>query len=415
MSRERLGVAESVNALKDRKIDAFFWVGGLPTAAVTDLANTPGRQDQDDRPRRPGAGDEQEVRQPVRQGRDLRRTSTRAWTSDNQQATVMNILVAHEKMDDKTAYNIVKTIFDKRDELIRVHKEAENFKLENQKKEASPLPWHPGRGQVLRRERRQAQLGLAGTDRAPTSMLAGLFSLEGGAMSEEVARLHQPAAEVSEEALRRAEEMIEQEEGVQNRFAGWRAALVATIAVAMSVFHLYTAYDIVRPEHLRATHVAFVLVLTFLVFPVARRFRHRIMLVGLAARGGRHRHGRVPHRGRRRVLRPLDPARDLGHRLRRRPDAARARGDAPHHRLDHADRHRLLPALCALRQLPAAAVDAPGLRGAAADRPHVHDAGRHLRHRGRGLLHADHPVHDLRRLPAVSRAPASSSSISPSR
>src|SRR5213593_4240035 len=42
MTRERLGVAESVNAIKDRKIDAFFWVGGLPTAAITDLANTPG-------------------------------------------------------------------------------------------------------------------------------------------------------------------------------------------------------------------------------------------------------------------------------------------------------------------------------------------------------------------------------------
>ena len=38
--------------------------------------------------------------------------------ADNQQATVMNILVAHESMDDKTAYNIVKTIFDKRDDLI---------------------------------------------------------------------------------------------------------------------------------------------------------------------------------------------------------------------------------------------------------------------------------------------------------
>src|SRR5256714_2383880 len=42
LKRERLGVAESVNAIKDRKIDAFFWVGGVPTAAVTDLANTPG-------------------------------------------------------------------------------------------------------------------------------------------------------------------------------------------------------------------------------------------------------------------------------------------------------------------------------------------------------------------------------------
>ncbi|NBW69029.1 MAG: TAXI family TRAP transporter solute-binding subunit, partial [Betaproteobacteria bacterium] len=42
MKRERLSVAESVNAIKDSKIDAFFWVGGLPTAGVTDLANTPG-------------------------------------------------------------------------------------------------------------------------------------------------------------------------------------------------------------------------------------------------------------------------------------------------------------------------------------------------------------------------------------
>ena len=56
----------------------------------------------------------------------------------------MNILVAHENMDDKTAYNIVKTIFDKRDDLIAVHKEAENFKLENQKASASPIPFHPG-------------------------------------------------------------------------------------------------------------------------------------------------------------------------------------------------------------------------------------------------------------------------------
>jgi TRAP transporter 4TM/12TM fusion protein len=96
-------------------------------------------------------------------------------------------------------------------------------------------------------------------------------------MSEEIARLHRPAAEVSEEALKRAEEMIEREEGVQNRHAGALAALVGAVAVVMSLFHLYTAYAIVRPEHLRATHVAFVLFLTFLVFPVARRFRHRVM------------------------------------------------------------------------------------------------------------------------------------------
>ena len=47
-------------------------------------------------------------------------------------------------MSEQTAYDIVKTIFDKRQDLIAVHKEAENFKLENQKQAATPIPFHPG-------------------------------------------------------------------------------------------------------------------------------------------------------------------------------------------------------------------------------------------------------------------------------
>jgi TRAP transporter TAXI family solute receptor len=38
MSRERLSAAESGNALKDEKIDAFMFVAGVPTAAITDVA-----------------------------------------------------------------------------------------------------------------------------------------------------------------------------------------------------------------------------------------------------------------------------------------------------------------------------------------------------------------------------------------
>src|SRR5213594_4400256 len=96
-------------------------------------------------------------------------------------------------------------------------------------------------------------------------------------MSEEIARIHQPAAEISEEALKRAEELIEQEEGVQNKFRGRLADFITAVAVLMSLFHLYAAYQIVRTEVLRATHVAFVLFLCFLIFPVSRRFRHRVM------------------------------------------------------------------------------------------------------------------------------------------
>jgi TRAP transporter TAXI family solute receptor len=143
MRRERLGVAESVNAIKDRKIDAFFWVGGLPTAAVTDLANTPGVKVK--------LIDHGEVVPAMNKkygklyvtdtiGKDV----YRGMEKDNKIATVNNLLVAHQNMDDKTAYSIVKAVFDHKDDLVRTHKEAENIKLENQKKDASPVPWHPG-------------------------------------------------------------------------------------------------------------------------------------------------------------------------------------------------------------------------------------------------------------------------------
>ena len=143
MTRERLGVAESGNALKDRKIDAFFWVGGLPTAAVTDVANSPGVTIQmidhaDLVPAMNRKYGNLYVRDAI--GKDV----YKGMTADNRQATVMNLLVVNQSMDDKTAYNIVKAMFDHRDELIRVHKEAQNIKLENQKTEASSIPWHPG-------------------------------------------------------------------------------------------------------------------------------------------------------------------------------------------------------------------------------------------------------------------------------
>jgi TRAP-type uncharacterized transport system substrate-binding protein len=57
---------------------------------------------------------------------------------------VWNLLVTNEKMEEKVVYDIVKTIFEKKPQLVAVHKEAENITLENQTKENSPLPWHPG-------------------------------------------------------------------------------------------------------------------------------------------------------------------------------------------------------------------------------------------------------------------------------
>jgi len=97
-------------------------------------------------------------------------------------------------------------------------------------------------------------------------------------VSNEHAHLqHPPDAAISEEALARAEEFIEEEEGHANRLKGALGVFITLAAVAMSIFHLYTAYEIVPTQTLRPLHVAMVLVLCFLVFPVAGRFRHRIM------------------------------------------------------------------------------------------------------------------------------------------
>jgi TRAP transporter 4TM/12TM fusion protein len=82
---------------------------------------------------------------------------------------------------------------------------------------------------------------------------------------------------VDEQALRRAEAYVEEEEGAANRLKGALGGVVAALAIAMSLFHLYAAYSIIPTHALRAVHVAFVLGLSFLVFPVGRRFRHRVM------------------------------------------------------------------------------------------------------------------------------------------
>ena len=132
IKQERLGAAESVNAIKDRKIDAFFWVGGVPTAALTDLAATPGIKmkliDHAEVRRR----DEQEIRPALREGDDRRPTATPGRTSRMPTSTSGTSSSSSDKMSDKMAYDIVKTLFEKKPELVAVHKEAENIDLKNQ-------------------------------------------------------------------------------------------------------------------------------------------------------------------------------------------------------------------------------------------------------------------------------------------
>jgi TRAP transporter 4TM/12TM fusion protein len=91
----------------------------------------------------------------------------------------------------------------------------------------------------------------------------------------------QPGA-LDDDTARKVEELIEQEEGAQNRLPGLLGHAAVAVALAMSLFHLWAAWDIVPTTTLRYVHVAFAMVLGFALFPAARRFRHRVMLWDVA-------------------------------------------------------------------------------------------------------------------------------------
>ena len=143
MKRERLSVAESVNAIKDRKIDAFFWVGGLPTAGVTDLAATPGVKikmiDHTEVVAKMNAKYNNLYAPAV-----IKAGTYPGQTTDNKVSAVWNILVTNDKMTDQEAYDIVKLIVEKKADLVAVHKDAESFSVDNQIKSNSPVPWQAG-------------------------------------------------------------------------------------------------------------------------------------------------------------------------------------------------------------------------------------------------------------------------------
>lgn len=149
LTRERLSVAESVNAMKDRKIDAFFWAGGLPTAAVTDLAATPGVRirllDHAD-----AVAAMNMAHGPLYAEGTIGKTVYPGMQSDSRNATVWNILFVSDRMPEELAYQIAKTVFERRDALIAVHKEAEQIGLANQTRRLSPIPFHPGAVRYLR-------------------------------------------------------------------------------------------------------------------------------------------------------------------------------------------------------------------------------------------------------------------------
>jgi uncharacterized protein len=143
LTRHQLSVVESAAAMKDNKLDAFFWSGGAPSSAIQDLAATPGMSiaivPQDDLL--------------LRLQRDFSRRLYRlAVVSpgiyrgiDEGVPTVgvENLLVASSSLDSDVVYAIVKLLYDEKPALVAAHPEARHLEL-SAAPEVSPAPFHPG-------------------------------------------------------------------------------------------------------------------------------------------------------------------------------------------------------------------------------------------------------------------------------
>ena len=143
VSRQSLGASQSVGALKDGKIDAFFWSGGLPTGAILDLATTPGMTlrlvpSDDVLPILQARYGDTVYREIV-----VPRSAYPDLEADVRVVGVSNILAVHESMPDDLAYDITRILFERQAELAAIHAEAEHLVLDTAVV-GSPTAFHAG-------------------------------------------------------------------------------------------------------------------------------------------------------------------------------------------------------------------------------------------------------------------------------
>jgi TRAP transporter TAXI family solute receptor len=147
--RHGLGASQAVDAFRDRKLDAFFWLGGVPTGAILDLAGSrntsfifvPTEDVLPQLARRYGASHYFLTTIPAGAYPGLE--------ADVPTVGVSNVLVVHRSMSEPLAYEITRAMFEHRDELIAVHPEARHL---DPRRAATNLPvaLHPGAARYYR-------------------------------------------------------------------------------------------------------------------------------------------------------------------------------------------------------------------------------------------------------------------------
>ena len=136
---QRLAAQDSADALRDNKLDAFFFDGGLPTSAVADLANSTAIKliDQSDAIAKMNS----------KYGNFYFPAKIPKGTYKNDAdvvtAGVANLLVVPSSFDPALVKAILTAMFDYQADLVLVHPEAKNLKLDTAT-QGSSIDFHPG-------------------------------------------------------------------------------------------------------------------------------------------------------------------------------------------------------------------------------------------------------------------------------
>ena len=247
VTRQGLGATESAGALKDGKIAAFVWTGGLPTAAIQDLAHSQGMTI-----RLLPSADVLPALQ--REYGDLYfplEIPAGAYRGVDQPVSVVgvaNVLVVNRSMPDDLVYDITRVLFEKKSELAAIHPEAAHLSLERGCRRL-PSGVSSRCAAVLRR-----------AEGSPVALTDSL-------------RVQTPDLEPFEESQGRV-------------LRGWPRLIATALAIGLSLYSLYWVLFIVQPQVYRVSFLLVALVLIFLLLP-ARRSRATARRCGL--RLGAHR------------------------------------------------------------------------------------------------------------------------------
>ncbi len=141
ITRDNLSVAESVGALKDGKIAGMFWIGGIPTSAVKDLAAS-------GQPKLSFLPTSRELAAMNKKWPGLYHAMTLPANSYQGQSAavpglgVANVLVVSGELADDTVTRVLSTIFDNLAEVQKIHPEARKLTLATAASKTA-VPFHP--------------------------------------------------------------------------------------------------------------------------------------------------------------------------------------------------------------------------------------------------------------------------------